>query len=343
MVKKLCNYFSLFLAVLLLSLLSTFFIQKNTNAAELDLSGFEIVNSYPTLLFSACSSQCATESNWTSNAWDISVKTTTIGGIRSAGSLDFKKGDIIEVDLEVRSEWEPSSEIEYFIVRMGLLGNGDFDLLGYQEIWDSSYVLKQFNGTIVNPNPNTTYNYYEYGKGYLYKVIKFTFVAKRDGKYQFKIGAGSNESAAAVIINGNLYDTPITQYGIRTRLNNLIIYRNIGLEQQRQEQQDREEQNQLGEDSQNDSNSAQQQTNQGTQNLLGFLGSFFGAFTSAQATNCNMDWGMSEYGFGKIDMCQTDIPAVFSGILSIITLLVVLPMIYWLIHSIINAFKEFQE
>lgn len=106
---------------------------------------------------------------------------------------------------------------------------------------------------------------------------------------------------------------------------------------------EKQESQQQGEQSQTNSNQAGGDVQQNTTSVLNAITGFFSAFTNARPTNCNMDWGLSDYGFGVINMCQNPIPQEFQVILSIVSLLFVVPMILWLFSSIINAFKEFQS
>lgn len=106
---------------------------------------------------------------------------------------------------------------------------------------------------------------------------------------------------------------------------------------------EKENNQQQGEQSQTDADISEQQVEGATQNILSVIGDFFGAFLSATSTNCVFNWGMAEYGFGDIDFCSIQIPAVFSVILSIVSILIIVPMVLWLFSSIIKAFKEFQE
>lgn len=106
---------------------------------------------------------------------------------------------------------------------------------------------------------------------------------------------------------------------------------------------DKEESQQQGQQSQTNSNQAGGDVQQNTTSVLNAITGFFSAFTNARPTNCNMDWGLEDYGFGVINMCQNPIPQEFQVVLSIVSLLFVVPMILWLFSSIINAFKEFQS
>lgn len=120
----------------------------------------------------------------------------------------------------------------------------------------------------------------------------------------------------------------------------------IDSQTQQQQEHYEEQQNQAeeqGQNAQDNSDETQSQVDSKTQNLFSFITSFFGAFTNASPSNCNFDWGLADKGFGVIDMCQTNIPAELQSILSIVSILIVVPMVLWLINSIVGAFKEFQQ
>lgn len=105
-------------------------------------------------------------------------------------------------------------------------------------------------------------------------------------------------------------------------------------------QQQQQEQEQQGQQGQTDSNTAGQQVEGATTSLINVIGGFFGAFINASATNCNFDMGII---LETVDMCAAYIPTTYNVILSIVSLLFIVPMVIWLINSILSAFKEFQE
>ena len=105
-------------------------------------------------------------------------------------------------------------------------------------------------------------------------------------------------------------------------------------------QQEKQQDQQQGQQGQTDSNSAGQQVEGATTSLLNVVGGFFGAFMNASATNCNFNMGII---LETVDMCSAYIPPTYNVILSIVSLLFIVPMVIWLINSILSAFKEFQE
>lgn len=105
-----------------------------------------------------------------------------------------------------------------------------------------------------------------------------------------------------------------------------------------QQQQDQQQQ---GTDGQNDANQAGQDVDGATTNLLSAIVGFFGAFTSATATNCQTDWGIE--GFRNFDFCGTQIPVALRVVFTIVASIIFVPMIWFLINSILSAFKEFQQ
>lgn len=162
---------------------------------------------------------------------------------------------------------------------------------------------------------------------------------------QFSSNAVKDYTSALNAINSNIGN-------FRTDFNNQINdvktnYLDVIIEkmddQTDQQEQEKQESQQQGEQSQTNSNQAGGDVQQNTTSILNAITGFFSAFTSAQPTNCNMDWGLDEYGFGVINMCQNPIPSEFQVVLSIVSLLFIVPMILWLFNSIINAFKEFQS
>lgn len=205
-----------------------------------------------------------------------------------------------------------------------LIDNQHFSIVSINEVVNDQ--------TLVDYQATSTY---EGSINMVRKTYEFILKAKTD--YNNGRVYINDPNKSSFLILGDNFNTNIVYF------NEQIIEFKVSSSTTEYMEQDKTENQQQGEQSQTDADSTNQQTEENTQNLLGFLTSFFGAFTSAQATNCNMDWGLSQYGFGVIDMCSTQIPATFSVILSIITLLMVLPMILWLINSIIKAFKEFQE
>lgn len=146
-----------------------------------------------------------------------------------------------------------------------------------------------------------------------------------NGNWQAQINQNIQELRQAIIDN-------------RTSINNIDnSVQNIenNFEQQQQDQQ------QQGSDSQDNSNQAGQDVEQSTTNLLSFITGFFGAFTSATATSCVTDWGIE--GFRHFDFCATEIPVQLRVVFTIVSAVVFIPMVWFLINSILKAFKEFQE
>ena len=95
-----------------------------------------------------------------------------------------------------------------------------------------------------------------------------------------------------------------------------------------------------GQQSQTDSEVAGADAEQATQSLVSVIGDFFGAFINAQATTCEFDMGII---LENVDLCSAYIPPVYNVILSIVSILMLVPMVNWLLLSISNAFWEFQQ
>lgn len=257
--------------------------------------------------------------SWKSNCAYQDDLGINIYQVRTLESFDIKQGDIVEVQMSFLSLSQSNIPVGSLWI---LQPNEWFSLIktesSYQNVNQQNYV---FNDVVV-----------EYYQSRQNDTITFTLMANKD--YQGRIVIGNGTSNFVIIPKHSetiVYFNPTIRSYIENKSTSEVM------------EQDKTENETQGEQGKTDSNSSQQTSEQNTQNLLGFLGSFFGAFTSAQATNCNMDWGMSEYGFGVIDMCSTNVPVELSTILSIITLLIVIPMVLWLFNSIINAFKEFQQ
>lgn len=100
------------------------------------------------------------------------------------------------------------------------------------------------------------------------------------------------------------------------------------------------ENEQQGEQGQTDAEQAGNDAEQATQSLVSVIGDFFGAFINAQATTCEFDMGII---LENVDLCAAYIPPVYNVILSIVSILMLVPMVLWLLSSISNAFKEFQQ
>lgn len=157
----------------------------------------------------------------------------------------------------------------------------------------------------------------------------------------FKSNQVKDYTSALNSLNNNLININNNLNDIKTNYLDVIIEK-MG-EQNEQQEQEKQETQQQGEQGQTDSNQSGSDVSQNTTSILNAITGFFSAFTNARPTNCNMDWGLNDYGFGVINMCQNPIPQEFQVILSIVSLLFVVPMILWLFSSIINAFKEFQS
>lgn len=106
-------------------------------------------------------------------------------------------------------------------------------------------------------------------------------------------------------------------------------------------EQEKQEQEQQGTQSNTDSDQAGQDVESATTNLLSAITGFFGAFTSASATTCQTDWGIE--GFRNFDFCGTQVPTELRVVFTIVASIIFIPMIWFLITSILNAFKEFQQ
>lgn len=164
---------------------------------------------------------------------------------------------------------------------------------------------------------------------------------KVGGVANFKSNEVKDYTSALNTLNSNLVNINNNLNDIKVNYLDVIIEKMD--DQTDQQEQEKQESQQQGEQSQTNSNQAGGDVQQNTTSVLNVITGFFSAFTSARPTNCNMDWGLEDYGFGVIDMCQNPIPQEFQVILSIVSLLFVVPMILWLFSSIINAFKEFQS
>lgn len=106
---------------------------------------------------------------------------------------------------------------------------------------------------------------------------------------------------------------------------------------ERQEQAAQEQ----SDDSEAAANSTTQDVGNATQNILQVITGFFGAFMTATATTCVTDWGIE--GFRHFDFCATQIPNELQIIFTIVASIIFLPMIWFLINSILGAFREFQQ
>lgn len=119
----------------------------------------------------------------------------------------------------------------------------------------------------------------------------------------------------------------------QTIVNNLEQINNTYTTEQQQAEQD-------GQQSQDDSEIAGADAEQATQSLISVIGDFFGAFINAQATTCVFNMGII---LETVDLCSAYIPPVYNVILSIVSILMIVPMVLWLLGSISNAFREFQQ
>lgn len=116
-------------------------------------------------------------------------------------------------------------------------------------------------------------------------------------------------------------------------VNNLEQINNTYTTEQQQAEQD-------GQQSQTDAETAGTDAEQATQSLISVVGDFFGAFINAQATTCEFNMGII---LENVNLCAAYIPSVYNVILSIVSILMLVPMVLWLLSSISNAFKEFQQ
>lgn len=269
-----------------------------------------------------------TQATWKQNCSYNDIDGIKVYQIRTIENFDVKEGDYFEVQLSFLSVRQSTIPVGSLWI---LQPNEWFNLVktesNYQNINENLFNLCHDGG--VCDGSDYTKRYYQVRQN---DTLSFTFRAKKD--YQGRIVIGNGSSLILEIEKGTtniFYLNPTIKGWVESKSTSEVM------------EEDKSENENQGEQGKTDSNSSQQTSEQNTQNLLGFLGSFFGAFTSAQATNCNMDWGMSEYGFGVIDMCASDVPVELSTMLSIIILIIVIPMVLWLFNSIINAFKEFQQ
>lgn len=211
----------------------------------------------------------------------------------------------------------------------------------------SNWALLNEEVTRYTDNNNTVWN------------IHYTWYIKNStnnlalGNYLTYIGGNSriDVTGATVIL---LYD-PVSAQDIQQLKDRLqSIDQNVVIGDQRlqyildeiraqdeKEEQEKQEQEQQGTDSQNDSNQAGNDVSGATTNLMSAITGFFGAFTSATATTCQTDWGIE--GFRNFDFCATQIPTELRIVFTIVASIIFIPMIWFLITSILNAFKEFQE
>lgn len=150
----------------------------------------------------------------------------------------------------------------------------------------------------------------------------------------WSIWAAKTTSANVSIDNTSVVNAINNQSSTNTQIKDQITQVNNTFNQMQTDA------NNSGTQSQTDSNSAGQQVESATTNLIGVIGGFFGAFINANPTNCIFNMGII---LEEVDMCSAYIPTTYNVILSIVSLLFIVPMAIWLINSILNAFKEFQE
>ena len=113
---KKCIKFLLF--SITLAICSVFF-SNDTNAAVVDLSGFEVINSYSSSQMQACfAANC---SSWGASTWNVKLTQSDLYSIRTTNTFDEKKGDLIEFLVEVRSDHDPSYSTSQTNVELGIL------------------------------------------------------------------------------------------------------------------------------------------------------------------------------------------------------------------------------
>lgn len=334
MVKKIVQ--RVIVGVLVSLILTIIYGAINANALTLTLDAVPTGNSFRPLSFN-CKYNPDT---WTTNQsvcrLEYSVGNTSlknIYGIATEQYFDFREGYYYEFLMALEAS---SNQFVQAMTWYPVVLERDWVLVDYEQLSDErsrDYLRK------LNCDSGSTINCDYINVGAYSKLYRVVMKSKTTSNRQFLFGNGQNN----LFIFNNQWNDQGAQFEGYAQISIGLITEYESVSAGEQMQQDKAENEAQGEASQNDANSTQQETDQKSQNLLGFLSSFFGAFTSAQATNCNLNWGMAEYGFGQIDMCSTEIPPIFRGVLSVITLLIVLPMIIWLINSIIGAFKEFQE
>lgn len=158
-------------------------------------------------------------------------------------------------------------------------------------------------------------------------IFDITLMAKGNTSGYFSFGDGTNAFAVVLPSNnsaqGSVAMGTIYEYEVSDTL-----------------EKEKAENEQQGEQGQTDAEQAGNDAEQATQSLVSIVGNFFNAFINAQATNCEFNMGII---LENVDLCSAYIPPVYNVILSIVSILMLVPMVNWLITSISNAFREFQQ
>lgn len=341
--------FGLLLLLSIIFGLSSSVFLESANAVSVDLSNFDVTYTTAALEVKSCITRnlCGTDSGWSSKTWNALIKQTDLYGLKSDSSYSFKRGDIVELSIVVKSFWTPDPLTQNFQFNVGALGNRNFDILSYDTVFDSSFSdPAALNGSSSVCSGNYCYvnNFTITNSGYLYKVFRLTIMARNDGTFPVAIGSLSNSAGYAFRITGYPNNNEITEYGLNYNIADIVFYRKNNANQEMNEKDDEDRSNLESQSSTIDSSSedsGDSAESTGTTLLAAFT-SFVGAITSASPSNCNIDMDMGNLDLGVVNLCQLSPPPGFSSIASIFLILFCVPLSIATARKVISLFRSFQ-